>query len=69
MITININFLLISFDDINLYRNIVNCIDYNYYSRVGGEHGCMYEGSGCFEIFRYELNWEYLKDLTKLNTL
>ena len=39
--TININFLLISYDDFNLYRNINNCIDNNHYSRVGGEHGCM----------------------------
>ena len=56
-------------DYFNFYRNIVSCIDYNYYNSVGNRHGCMYEGSGCFEIYRYELNWEYLKDLTKLNTL
>jgi len=49
--------------------NFVKCIDYDYYSRVGNAHGCLYDGNGCFEINRYELKWEYLKDLTKLNTL
>jgi len=61
--------LFILLDYFNFYRNIVSCIDYNYYNSVGNRHGCMYEGSGCFEIYRYELNWEYLKDLTKLNIL
>jgi len=49
--------------------NIVNCIDYDYYNRVGGRHSCLYEGNGCSEIFGYKLNWEYLKNLTKLNKL
>jgi len=49
--------------------NLVDCIDYDEEAYEDGKRGCMYDGDGCFEIQRYELNWENLKNLFRLSTL
>jgi len=49
--------------------NILNCFDYDKESYDASIRGCIYEGDGCLETLRHDINWEQLKGLVRLNKL
>jgi len=49
--------------------NLKKCIEIRYYGYMSARPACMYEGTKCYDMQKHDINWDELKNLTKLKSL
>jgi len=45
------------------------CVEIDFYSFMSARPACLYEGTKCYDIQRHDLDWNNLKNLSKLKSL